>query len=151
MAYKDLLSTAADRAAAAYDDLQSNVSESEKRRALGRAQKVAHLLDDAIRVPGTNYRIGIDAIVGVLPVAGDTLAAAASLYIVAEAARLGVPPAALARMVFNVGVDAAVGSVPLAGDIFDATWKANVRNVALLEEHLDVDGVEVDIDGADRR
>jgi hypothetical protein len=100
---------------------------------LQRARAVAHLLDEAVRVPGTNYRIGLDPLLGLLPVVGDAPAAAASAYVVATAAALGVPRATLARMLLVLTVDAVFGSIPIVGDVFDAAFKANVRNVRLME------------------
>jgi hypothetical protein len=105
-------------------------------RALGRMAAVAWLLDDAIRVPGTGRRIGLDPVVGVLPVAGDLATAAISLYIVAEAALAGVSRRTLAAMLANVAIDAGAGSVPVVGDLFDAGWKANRRNVELAARDL---------------
>jgi hypothetical protein len=104
---------------------------------VARARTVAHFLDEAVRVPGTNYRIGLDPILGLLPVVGDAPAAAASAYVVATAAAVGVPRATLARMLLVVAVDAVVGSLPVVGDVFDAVFKANVRNVRLLEARVD--------------
>lgn len=98
---------------------------------------LARLLDSAVRVPGTNFRVGLDPILGLLPVAGDAPAALLSAYVVAEAAVLGVPRATLARMLATLLVDAVVGSLPVVGDAFDAVWKANDRNVRLLEARLD--------------
>lgn len=106
--------------------------------ALGRARFAARLLDDAFRVPGTNVRIGVDPLISVVPVSGDLVAGGLSLYIVAEAARCDVPPRTLARMLANVGVDTVGGSVPILGSLVDVAWKANRKNVALLEEHLGV-------------
>lgn len=99
--------------------------------ALGRIEWVAWVLDDGIPLPGVGYRVGLDPLVGLLPVAGDAVAAAASLYIVAEAARQGVGLATVLRMLGHIGVDFAAGSVPLVGDAFDAGWKANKRNARL--------------------
>jgi hypothetical protein len=101
--------------------------------AVTRLRTLSHYLDSAVRVPGTEYRVGLDPLVGLLPVVGDAPAAAASAYIVAEAAGLGVPRSTLARMVVNLVVDAVFGSIPVVGDLFDAAWKANQRNVRLLE------------------
>ena len=103
------------------------------RRRLGR---LAWLLDSSIELPGTRFRIGLDAILGLVPGVGDLLGVLASGYIVREAARLGASPSVLTRMAFNVAVEGIVGLVPLFGDIFDAVWKANQRNYALLEEHM---------------
>jgi hypothetical protein len=101
--------------------------------ALQRARAVAHVLDEVVEIPGTNYRIGLDPLLGLLPVVGDAPAAVASAYVVATAAAVGVPRATLARMLSYLVVDAVVGSLPLVGDVFDAAFKANVRNVRLLE------------------
>lgn len=104
------------------------------RRRLGR---LAWLLDSSIPLPGTRFRFGIDAIIGLIPGFGDLVGVLLSSYIVREAARLGAPPSVLTRMAFNVAVEGIVGIVPFAGDVFDAVWKANQRNYALLEAHLE--------------
>jgi hypothetical protein len=106
----------------------------ELRRRLGR---IAWLLDNSIPLPGTRFRIGLDAILGLLPGLGDAIGVVLSSYIVREAARAGAPRVVLAHMAWNVAVEGVVGLIPFAGDIFDAAWKANQRNVALLERHLD--------------
>ncbi len=120
------------------DDIDESSNASPKQRAvLQRTRAVAHILDKSVRVPGTNFRIGIDPVLGVLPISGDIAAALSSLYIVLEAARVGVPPRTLALMGLNIAVDLVVGSIPVLGTLFDAVWKANVRNVALLEEQIE--------------
>jgi hypothetical protein len=106
------------------------------RAAVRRMRFVARTLDDSVRLPGTSVRIGLDPLLGILPVAGDLVSGALSLYIVVEAARLGVPAGTLLRMLANVAVDVAGGSVPLVGDVFDAVWKANTRNVDLALDAL---------------
>jgi hypothetical protein len=98
---------------------------------------VAWLLDSSIPLPGTRFTVGLDALVGLLPFIGDLVGVLASSYILAEAHRLGVSRAILARMAFNVAVEGVVGIVPFAGDVFDAAWKANQRNVRLLNDWLD--------------
>ena len=113
-------------------------AEVESRRA--RLNRLAWLLDSSIRVPGTNFRIGLDALLGLLPGAGDVAGVLLSGFIVLEAARMGAPGKALLLMVFNVAVEAFLGTLPLAGDLFDAAWKANQRNVSLLNAWLDVPG-----------
>ncbi|AKU07995.1 DUF4112 domain-containing protein [Haloferax gibbonsii] len=104
---------------------------------LARLRTVSFYLDEAFEIPGTNYRIGLDPILGLVPGVGDATAAALSAYILVEAAMLGVPRATLARMLGNVVLDATVGSLPVVGDVFDAAWKANARNVRLLEARYD--------------
>lgn len=107
---------------------------------LRRARHVATLLDDAVTIPGTGVRIGLDGLVGLLPLSGDAVTAVFSLYIVVEAVRSGVPRAVVARMAFNVVVDLVVGSIPIVGDAFDVFWKANRRNVRLFERAVGAGG-----------
>ena len=99
---------------------------------------LARFLDNSISIPGTEWRFGFDAIVGLVPVVGDLIGGSLSAYILLEAARAEVPILTLARMLANVGIDTIVGAVPALGDLFDAAWKANMKNVALLERHLAV-------------
>ncbi|WP_336362621.1 DUF4112 domain-containing protein [Halalkalicoccus salilacus] len=105
---------------------------------LERIEWLGELLDEAVPVPGTDYRVGLDPILGILPVGGDAVAALISLYIVGEAARMGVSKSKLALMISLVAVDAVVGSIPVLGTVFDAVWKANKWNVGLLKRELDV-------------
>ena len=104
--------------------------------ALRRLDRLARLLDEAFRIPGTRWRIGIDGLIGMAPGVGDLVTAAISLYPVIEAARLGVPNRVLARMLVNVGIDTGLGAVPVVGDIFDIAFKSNRRNIDLLRKHL---------------
>ena len=101
-----------------------------------RLRTLAHLLDDSLRVPGTGFRFGLDALIGLVPGVGDTAGAAISAYVLLEAGKLGVPRATLLRMAGNVAIEAVVGTIPFLGDLFDAGWKANLRNLRLLEAHL---------------
>jgi hypothetical protein len=101
-----------------------------------RVRQLARLLDEAILIPGTNQRIGLDPIIGLIPGGGDTLTMLMSAYIVIEAALLGLPAATLLRMVTNIAIDALVGTVPIVGDLFDVVSKANMRNLQLLDAHL---------------
>jgi hypothetical protein len=105
-------------------------------RRLRRVKALAWLLDAAFRLPGTKFRLGIDALVGLIPGGGNVIMAVVSLYIVWEAWRIGVPGGLLARMVANVALETVADTVPLVGDVFDAAFKANLRNVALIERHL---------------
>lgn len=106
-------------------------------RRLDRLRRLADLLDNSIPVPGTRFRIGLDSLIGLVPGVGDLAGAALSLYIVLEAARLGVPRPLLVRMGYNLAVDTLVGGIPLLGDLFDAGFKANLRNLALVRQHLE--------------
>jgi hypothetical protein len=97
---------------------------------------LARLLDSAIKIPGTGIRIGADSVFGLVPVVGDIAGAALSGYIVLTSARLGAPASTLVRMLMNIGIDTVAGSVPIIGDMFDVGWRANMRNVELLDVHL---------------
>jgi len=103
---------------------------------LQRLRDLSHLLDDSIRVPGTEFRVGVEPLIGLLPVVGDGFGLAVSTYVFAVAVRAGVPRATLGRIAFVLWLDAVVGSVPLVGDLFDAYWKANLRSTALIDARL---------------
>lgn len=103
---------------------------------LNRIRRLSRLMDTAIRIPGINFRIGLDPIIGLIPGAGDIISTAFSAYIIYLATQFQLPGAAVQRMIFNIALEAVLGSVPLIGDFFDAYYKSNVRNLALLEKHL---------------
>jgi hypothetical protein len=103
---------------------------------IARLDALAALLDTAILVPGTNFRFGLDALIGLVPGIGDAVTTLLSLYIVREARALGAPRRLVWRMLGNVALDGVVGAVPLAGDVFDVMWRANRRNVALLRDWI---------------
>lgn len=103
---------------------------------LARARALTRLLDSAARVPGTSFRFGLDPVLGLIPGLGDVAGAALSGYVVILASRLGAPKSVLVRMLGNVAIDTVVGAVPVVGDLFDAGWKSNTRNLALLEQHV---------------
>lgn len=102
---------------------------------LKRMRQLSQLLDGAIVIPGTKYRIGLDPILGLIPGGGDTVSAALSGYIIIEAARMGLPRKALMQMVGNLVIDTVAGSVPVVGDVFDVFSKANMRNMQIVESH----------------
>jgi hypothetical protein len=104
---------------------------------LARLEALAKLLDVAFILPGTNIRYGIDGLIGLIPVVGDIITTAISLWLVREARALGAPWHVTARMLANVAVDGVVGIVPLAGDAFDVMFRANVRNVRLLRRWME--------------
>ena len=93
---------------------------------------LAWLLDSSIPIPGTSLTIGLDAVIGLFPFIGDLIGVLASSFILAEANRMGVGRTILARMAFNVAIEGVIGIVPVVGDVFDAAWKANQKNVRLL-------------------
>lgn len=96
---------------------------------------VAHLLDDLVAVPGTNSRVGLDPIIGLVPFLGDIVTSLVAMWIVVEAARFKLPTVVLARMIVNAGVDFLFGLVPFLGDAFDLVYKANTRNLELFHIH----------------
>ena len=104
--------------------------------AVTRARGIARLLDDLIRIPGTNIGIGLDPVIGLIPGLGDVLGGAMSSYILFVASQEGVPASVLTRMLGNIALDSLVGVVPVLGDLFDVGVKANRRNVDLLEHYL---------------
>lgn len=104
---------------------------------LDRLRRIARFMDTAVEVPVIGVRVGLDPLLGLLPVAGDVLAAVISGWILVEARRMGAPWGLIGRMLGNVALDLSVGAVPLVGDLFDVLYRANLRNVALLEKHLD--------------
>lgn len=123
-------------AGVAQDFLQrGEKSRTERESDLRRMRGFAHLLDSSIRLPG-GYRIGLDGIIGVIPVIGDGVTALASSWIVIRAAQLGVSTPHLIRMMINILLESVVGVIPVVGDIFDFAWKANERNMVLAERHL---------------
>jgi len=103
---------------------------------LQRIRRLSRLMDTAIRIPGIGFRIGLDPILGLVPGAGDLVSTVISAYIIFLAARFQLPRQALTQMVLNIGLEAVVGTVPLVGDLFDAAYKANIRNLTILEAHL---------------
>lgn len=109
----------------------------EREAALDRLRRFANLMDSAFRVPGTNFEMGLEGLVGLIPGIGDFASAVVAFYVPFEAVRMGAPWAKVAQMLFNILVDAVLGTIPVVGDLFDIAFKANNRNVRLLEEYLD--------------
>ena len=102
---------------------------------LAALRRLSELLDSAFVVPGTTYRIGLDPIIGLVPMIGDLASPLFAMALIWQAYDLGIPKVVQLRMIFNAGIDALIGSIPLAGDLFDFGWKANQRNMTLLERH----------------
>lgn len=103
-----------------------------------RLRRFSYLLDSAIRIPGTPYRIGIDPLLDIVPIGGDFIGTALSIYIVIEAAKMGVSRPILVQMVSNILFDTVIGTVPVLGTVADAVWKANGKNIELLETELNI-------------
>lgn len=106
-----------------------------QQRTLEALRRVAQLLDSAVVVPGTSYRVGLDPILGLLPGLGDLVSPVFAIALLWQARQLAIPKVVQLRMIFNVAVDTLIGVVPFIGDLFDFAWKANIRNMALLERH----------------
>ena len=124
----------ADHAATEADLIDPVRTEHERR--LRRVRKVAELLDDAFRVPVIGVRFGWDSLIGLAPGFGDVATAGLALWVVRQARLLGVPKRTLTRMVANVGLDAVTGVIPVVGDVADVAFKANRRNLKLIEQHV---------------
>lgn len=119
------------------DIFEQMINES-KVSTLQRLRRLSNLLDNAIAIPGTSLRFGLDPILGLFPGVGDFLTTAVSAYIVVEAARMGISRQILVQMAVNIVLDMVMGTVPVVGDVVDVAWKANTKNIALLEEHFKV-------------
>ncbi len=102
-----------------------------------RIEMMEQVLENAMVVPGTRIRVGLDAMLGIIPIVGDLLAAAMGAWIVWEARNLGMPRWQLLRMSGNVAFDTAIGAVPLVGDAFDVMFRSNTRNLRIIRKHLD--------------
>ena len=106
-----------------------------------RVDALARIMDSIVEIPGTNVRIGVDALLGLVPVIGDIVSQAISSYIIWEARRLGVSRWTMARMVGNSLMDLTIGAVPVVGDAFDVAFRANVRNLGLLKAEMERKGI----------
>jgi len=100
-----------------------------------RIGRVTRVLDELIEVPGTPVKVGLDPIIGLIPVAGDAVSALAGAWVILEASRFGLPRIVLARMVLNLGVDLGIGAIPLVGDVYDLFFRSNSRNLELFRRH----------------
>jgi uncharacterized protein DUF4112 len=100
--------------------------------------QLSHMMDGLFRIPGTGWRIGLDALVGLIPGVGDFATTAVSFYILAAGVRYRVPKVTLLRMASNIAVDYLLGAVPIVGDLFDVAWKSNQMNVELLKRRASV-------------
>ena len=117
------------------------------RASVARLESMATLMDSAVRIPGTSVVMGLDALLGLLPVVGDAISSAIGGYLIWEARRLGASRLLIARMAANTTIDTLVGSVPILGDVFDVAFRANRKNVALLKAHLEKHGANLSTDG----
>ncbi len=107
---------------------------------MARLEALSQLLDSAVRIPGTDIRVGLDALIGLVPVLGDLASKAISAYLILEARRLGASRWTIARMSANTTLDAVIGIIPIVGDAFDVMYRANLKNIALLRRHLEQRG-----------
>ena len=114
----------------------TNTSNKSQAASLRRLRRISHLLDNAIPIPGTKYRIGLDPILGLIPGGGDLISSIFAGYVVFKSAQMGVPQETLVKMAANIVFDTVAGTVPVAGDLLDVAWKANVKNIELLDAHL---------------
>jgi hypothetical protein len=110
-------------------------------QSVARLEGLARLMDGAFVLPGTNIRLGLDVIVGLVPVAGDVISGVISSYLIWEARQLGAPKWLIARMMANTLLDTTVGAIPVLGDAFDVMFRANMKNMALLRRHMEKRGL----------
>jgi Domain of unknown function (DUF4112) len=104
---------------------------------IARIKRIARVMDVALRIPGTKIRFGADSIIGLVPGAGDLVTMGVSLYVLAEAHRLGAPKSLLLKMAGNIAIDSGIGAIPLVGDVFDMFFKSNTKNAKLLIDHFE--------------
>ena len=110
--------------------------EEQNEEKLLRLKLLGNRLDEIITIPGTKYKIGIDPIIGIFPVIGDLLGSIISIYIIYSGSKMGVSSQVIAKMSLNLGIDFTVGLIPIFGDIFDMGWKANKKNIELIEKNI---------------
>ncbi len=108
---------------------------------IARVKRIARIMDTAWGIPGTKMRFGADSLIGLVPGAGDLVTMGISLYMLAEAHRLGIPKAILLKMAGNIAVDTGIGAVPLVGDVFDLFFKSNSKNAKLLIDYIDKNSI----------
>jgi hypothetical protein len=108
---------------------------------VARLEALGRLMDGAFVLPGTNIRLGLDAIIGLVPVAGDVISGLVSSYLIWEARQLGASRWLIARMMGNTLLDTTIGAIPLVGDAFDLLFRANMKNMALLRRHMEKRGL----------
>lgn len=113
-------------------------------RNLNRIRRISRLMDTAFKIPVLGLKVGWDPVLGLIPGLGDLIATAISAYVIVLAARFRLPKGILAQMILNIGLEAVVGTVPLLGDLFDAFYKSNVRNLKLLEAHLQCESADLE-------
>ena len=118
---------------------------------LARITALTKLLDSAFVIPGTNRRVGLDAVIGLVPGIGDAISTLLASYIIWEARQLGLPRWKIARMMGNVAIDTAIGAIPVAGDAFDLFFKANERNLRIINDHIGKKHGPREIDGTATR
>jgi hypothetical protein len=116
-------------------------SATETGQSVTRLEGLARLMDGAVVLPGTNTRLGLDVIIGLVPVAGDVISGVISSYLIWEARQLGAPKWLIARMMANTLLDTTVGAIPVLGDAFDVMFRANMKNMALLRRHMEKRGL----------
>ena len=116
-------------------------SAAETGQSVARLEGLARLMDGAFVLPGTNIRLGLDVIIGLVPVAGDVVSGVISSYLIWEARQLGAPKWLIARMMANTLLDTTVGAIPVLGDAFDVMFRANMKNMGLLRRHMEKRGL----------
>ena len=120
-----------------YDNLVGSNRIESREQSMLRLEALARLMDGAFVIPGTNIRMGLDGLIGLVPVLGDVAAGLVSTYLIWEARQLGAPGWLIARMLANTMLDTTIGAIPVVGDAFDILFRANMKNMALLRRHFE--------------
>lgn len=107
-----------------------------------RLRRLSERLDETFRIPGTNHKVGIESIIGAIPLVGDLIGGLISAYIIYSGIKMGVPPKIITQMAVNVVIDFVIGSIPIVGDLFDFIWKSNMKNIELIEKTTALDNEE---------
>ena len=109
----------------------------DRAKTIQRLRTISRVMDAAVKIPGTKIRFGADSIVGLVPGAGDLVTMGISMYVLAEAYKLGLPRTVLLKMAGNIAIDTGIGAIPIVGDIFDMFFKSNTKNLNLVLEWIE--------------
>ncbi len=131
-----------------YSGDEKKIKDEDLEENLNSLKRLAHWLDECIKVPGTEWKIGVDGIVGLIPIVGDITTGCLSAYIIYQARKFNIPKKTLLKMIWNATLDIGIGFIPILGDQFDLYWKANLANVKLVISHIENEIANHKIDGS---
>jgi len=134
-----------------YSEDMKDINDENLAKNLNSLKRLAYWLDESIKIPGTESKIGIDGIIGLIPVIGDIMTGSLSAYILYQARKFNIPKKIFLKMILNVTVDISIGFIPIFGDLFDFYWKANLSNIDLLISHIESEMANQKIDNNSAR